>query len=147
MYCLFIDITVAYTPSYCSFPFTYLGQLYYQCLQTVYDAVNQCSKSVCVSSFGRTLATCLPSFAGRLPNIWSFIGLESSNLHTSPGSPVKSARARNSNKSSKFYKNHIQIHIFPEHQFTVCFIHTYAAFTNYTGLDPTVGSTMPPSLT
>ena len=48
----------------CSFPFTCMGQLYYQCIQSVYDSANMCNKFFCVSSNSANLAICLPPVTG-----------------------------------------------------------------------------------
>ena len=49
----------------CSFPFTYQGQLYYQCFQTVFDAANLCNKFVCIQSGTNRLTTCTPMIASK----------------------------------------------------------------------------------
>ena len=41
----------------CSFPFTYLGKLYYSCVQTIFDPANVCNKIICVADH-RNLALC-----------------------------------------------------------------------------------------
>ena len=41
--------------------------LYYQCIQSVYDSANMCNKFFCVSSNSANLAICLPPVTGDYP--------------------------------------------------------------------------------
>ena len=47
----------------CSFPFTFEGRLYYNCMNTIYDPVHECNKFACFKT-NRTWATCRPKTDG-----------------------------------------------------------------------------------